>query len=142
MKPTTAEKLLVWLLRIGGLMMLSAIVPMFMPIGWIDQAHRMMGLGPFPPEPVAEYLARLSSGLYAVLGGYQLALSRDLTRYRPMVVFTAVAVAFLTLAGNILGALAGMPWWWVAGDIATALPYCGLLAYLAMRIQPQVRAGD
>ncbi|MFP4354641.1 MAG: hypothetical protein ACLFUJ_05910 [Phycisphaerae bacterium] len=142
MKPATAEKLLVWLLRIGGLMMLSAIVPMFMPVGWIDQAHRMMGLGPFPTEPVAEYLARLSSGLYAVLGGYQLVLSLDVTRYRPLIVFTAAAVAILTLSGNILGALAGMPWWWVVGDIGTALPYCGLLAYLAVRGRPEVSAAD
>jgi hypothetical protein len=113
MKRHHAAKLLAWLLRIGGASMLLALVPMFMPASWIHAAHRALGLGTFPDAPVAEYLARLSSGMYALLGGLLIWLSLDVVRYRGVIVYAAVALAAVTVGANVQARLAGMPWWWV-----------------------------
>ena len=55
-------------LRVGGVICMTALVAVFMPRAWIDWCHQRLGLGPFPVAPVAEYLARSASLLYAALG--------------------------------------------------------------------------
>ena len=48
MKPETAEKLLVWILRAAGVVCTLAIVPMLMPTAWAQGAHAAIGLGNLP----------------------------------------------------------------------------------------------
>ena len=48
MKPDTAEKLLVWILRTAGAVCALAIVPMLMPTAWAQAAHAAIGLGELP----------------------------------------------------------------------------------------------
>ena len=50
MKPETAEKLLVWILRGAGVVCVLAIAPMLMPIAWAQSAHPAIGLGELPGE--------------------------------------------------------------------------------------------
>ncbi len=136
MKRQQAAVLLAWLLRIGGASMLLAVGPMFMPTAWIHAAHRALGLGTFPRAPIAEYLARLSSGMYALLGGLLVCLSVDVVRYRGVILYAALALAAVTIGANVEARLAGMPWWWVLGDGITATGYSVLIVLLLTRTGP------
>ena len=69
MKPETAEKLLVWILRGAGVVCVLAIAPMLMPIAWAQSAHPAIGLGELPGEPIVEYLVRGMSAMCALYGG-------------------------------------------------------------------------
>ncbi|MCA9123694.1 MAG: hypothetical protein H6822_15625 [Planctomycetaceae bacterium] len=106
--------LLVVALRcLGGLDML-AFVAVVMPTAWIEWGHRWCGLGEFPDEPIANYLARSASALYALHGLLVLYMSRDPQRYWPLIRFFArLAVAH----GVVMFAIdwaSEMPLWWTA----------------------------
>ena len=90
MKPETAEKLLVWILRGAGVVCVLAIAPMLMPIAWAQSAHAAIGLGELPGEPVVEYLVRGMSAMCALYGGLLILLANDVHRYRRVI----------TLSGN------------------------------------------
>ena len=65
---TKSDKVLVILLRFGGVIALFALVAVFMPLSWMAATHRWLGLGEMPTGPVVEYLARSLSAFYAFLG--------------------------------------------------------------------------
>ena len=65
---TTADKVLVVLLRCLGVGSLFALVPVVMPFSWMAATHRWLGLGEMPTGPVVEYLARSLSAFYALFG--------------------------------------------------------------------------
>lgn len=127
-----AEKLLKVLLVCAGLACCTAIVPMLMPRGWIAKVHRdWLGMGEFPDQPVAEYLARATSGMYALYGGLLLLLAGRVKRYARLIRYQAVAIAALAVVGAFYG---GMPWYWVVGDVATAGGFCALTLVLQARM--------
>ena len=86
MKPDTAEKLLVWILRTAGAVCALAIVPMLMPTAWAQAAHAAIGLGELPGKPIVVYLVRGMSAMCALYGGLLL-LSGDVHRYRRVITF-------------------------------------------------------
>ena len=96
MKPDTAEKLLVWILRTAGAVCALAIVPMLMPTAWAQAAHAAIGLGELPGKPIVVYLVRGMSAMCALFGGLLLLLAGDVHRYRRVITFQAVAI--LTVA--------------------------------------------
>ena len=55
---TKSDKVLVILLRFGGVIALFAVVAVVMPTSWMAATHRWLGLGEMPTGPVVEYLAR------------------------------------------------------------------------------------
>ncbi len=82
---SAADQTLVVILRIVGLAELFALPFVFVPVSWMGLVHdRVLGLGPFPHQPIAEYLARHLSALYAVHGAMVVAVSLDVPRYRPL----------------------------------------------------------
>ena len=52
------ERILVWLLRLGGAVMLTALVSVVMPFDWMNVIHRQAGLGELPHVPIVGYLGR------------------------------------------------------------------------------------
>ena len=80
MKPETAEKLLVWILRGAGVICALAIAPMLMPIAWAQSGYTAIGLGELPGEPIVEYLVRGMSAMCALYGGLLLLLATDVHR--------------------------------------------------------------
>jgi hypothetical protein len=120
------------LLRLVGAAELAALVFVFAPVGWMDAVHdRALGLGPLPAGRIVEYLARHLSALYAVHGAMILAVSLDLSRYRPLARLLGwchVGLGFL-LAWTDWSA--GFPWAWAAGE-GTLVSACGgLIVYCA-----------
>ena len=104
------------LLRVLGVICVLAVVPLVMPVRWLDAGHRWAGLGAFPAAPIAEYLARSVSALCAFYGGLLLALARDPARFAPVIRYQALAVMLLSAFGIVAGTRAGLPALWVIAD--------------------------
>jgi len=102
MKPETAEKLLVWILRAAGSVCTLAIVPMLMPTAWAQGAHAAIGLGDLPGEPIVEYLVRGMSAMCALYGGLLILLASDVYRYHRVITYQAVAILTAATCGTIL----------------------------------------
>jgi hypothetical protein len=109
----TRLRRLLWV--IGGIDLL-AFGAMSLPRSMLEAAHRGLGLGEFPREAIAEYLARSSSMLYGCCGVLLLFLSRDIVRYAP--VLRCMAVCGWGAAGclMVIDATAGLPWWWLVAE--------------------------
>jgi hypothetical protein len=135
---TTAERLLKLVLIGCGAACMLATAAVFMPRDWMAVAHRWLLLREFPDQPIAEYLARLTSGLYALYGLLVLLMATDVRRYSRLITAQAVATLVLSVASGALGLAGGMPLWWIAGDIATA----SLYAIAVLVLQLAVAAGD
>jgi hypothetical protein len=132
---TLAEKLLKLVLYAAGGACCLAVGPLFMPRAWMAWTHVQLGMGAFPDAPVAEYLARLTSGLYAFYGGLLLLLARDVRRHASIIAYQTVVIALLAVVGAIYG---GMPWFWLAADVVSA---CGTCA-VVLGLQAWIRAED
>jgi hypothetical protein len=136
---TTADKVLVLLLRFVGVTALFALVAVFMPLSWMASIHRWLGLGDMPTAPVVEYLARSVSIFYALFGALCLVMAADLERYRPLVRFLGLALALLSVVFLGVDLAAGMPWWWSASEGSVGVVLGALMFVLA---RPVHRNGD
>jgi hypothetical protein len=112
----TRDRFLTLFLRIVGTVAGSAALCAVMPLRAMDAAHRALGMGPLPSEPIVEYLARSTSGFYALLGALLWALSLDLDRYRPLVLAAGLALILLGLLLLWTDITAGLPWFWQAAE--------------------------
>src|ERR1700739_2809437 len=106
---TKSDKVLVILLRFGGVIALFAVVAVVMPTSWMAATHRWLGLGEMPTGPVVEYLAPSPSLMAALLGALCLVLASDLERYRPLVRFLGAAFALMSPVALGVDLVAGMP---------------------------------
>jgi hypothetical protein len=111
----TADRLLLWLVRFNGAVLLCAAPFALVPFAWMDAIHRdALGLGSLADAPITRYMARSLALLYATCGLCTLLITLDWERYRP----AAPVLAWLHVGfgGAILlvDLDAGMPWWWTA----------------------------
>jgi uncharacterized protein YjeT (DUF2065 family) len=85
---------------------------MLLPVDWMADAHRWLGMGEFPRAPLTDYLIRSVSALYGFYGVLFLLVARDPLHHPRIVRFIGVAhVAF----GVLILAIdwhAGLPAWW------------------------------
>ena len=110
------------------------LIAVVMPDQWMDLGHRALGMGPFPDEPIAEYLARSTSSLSAFYGGLVWALSTDVVRYAPIIRYQAIAMICLSTGGLIVGLVADVPMVWIAIDVAGCWLFCVPTLYLLSRL--------
>jgi len=118
------------LLRATAAVMLLALVALFMPRSWMAWAHEWLGLGKFPDEPIAEYLARLCSALYAAFGGLLLLTSADVWKYERAITYLALAFAGVSAGLAIASLRAGMPVSWLVADPLASGGFCGVTLLL------------
>ena len=120
---TTRERGLVIVLRIWGSISLLAIYAVVQPHAWMAATHAWLGLGEFPEQPIAAYLARSLSAFYAMVGGLVLVFSTDVRRYRAAIVYLAAAVTVLGVALFFVDQRAGLPpsWTWGEGPSVVAI---------------------
>ncbi len=123
------------LLRIVGVITLCALPAVFMPLSWMDDAHRTLGLGPLPEGPVVEYLARSASGLYASLGVLTLLLARDVERFAPLVTWWGVMFIVMGAVLIWIDLKAGLPAYWIWGEGPLLIP----VGLAALWLQRRVR---
>src|SRR5262245_26694610 len=107
-----ASRWLAMWLRLIGVIDLLAVAAVFLPNESLAAIHADLALGSWPDAPIAEYLARSASWMYALCGAMFLYLSGDVVRYRSL-------IRFLSLCGVATGLVligidwsAGMPGWW------------------------------
>lgn len=113
----TADRLLLWLVRLNAAVLLCALPCALLPFSWMDAVHRdWLGLGPLPDAPITRYMARSLSLVYAGHGFVALAVTLDWARYRPLVPLLAWLHVGFGLAMVAIDLDAGLPWWWVAGE--------------------------
>ena len=126
-----------WLKRLlclfGGTCWL-AVFAFVMPRSWMAVTHEWLGMGTLPEKPVVEYLARTTSALCAFYGGLLFVLAMDVHRYAPAITYQAIAMMSLSAVGAILGLRAGMPAWWMIGDVMGCWMFCGAMLWLQKKI--------
>lgn len=113
---SVSYKLLRLLLAVIGGGLMVAMIPVFFPVSVMATLHLWLGLGNFPTQPIAIYLARSTAMLYAVHGALMLVVSFDLQRYWPLVpVFGWLHVVIgLTMFG--IDWTTPMPLYWLVGE--------------------------
>jgi hypothetical protein len=110
------ERIWVWLLRLAGLVMLTALGAVVMPFQWMNVIHQQTGLGDLPNTPIVGYLTRSISLMYALLGALLLFLAGDVRRYLPVVRFLAVAGLVFGVLMLGIDCAVKMPLPWTAGE--------------------------
>jgi len=123
----TRQRLLVALLRLAGIITVSAFPAILLPRDWMAATHVWLGLGAFPDGPIVEYLARSIAALYGFHGVVVLVVSGDPARYKPIVTLIGwINIAF----GLIMIAIdlkVGLPMFWT---LAEGPPIAGLGAVI------------
>ncbi len=114
---SSAERTLIWILRLLGGAMLFALVAIFLPTDTMARINDGLGLEPLHRSPLTEYLTRSLSALYAFLGAQLLYISFDLRRYLPLLTFITRVLVIGGVFMTVLDFWAGMPasWSWTEG---------------------------
>jgi hypothetical protein len=129
------ERILVILLRLDGLIMLSALLPSVMPLAWMKEIHRYLGMGELPDGPIIGYLTRSLAVMYAMHGAVLFFVSWDIRRYLPVVKFLAILSILFGLWLTALDVVEGMPpFWTVCEGPIIFLLYCVVL-WLTVHVQ-------
>jgi hypothetical protein len=131
-----SEKALVALLRIGGVLLLTALAPAVMPFVWMKDIHRLLGMGELPDGPIIGYLTRSLSAMYAFHGALIVFVSLNVRRYLPVVKCLAGLGVVFGLGMLVLDVMVGMPPPWIAGEGPFIVLLCGVLLWLAGRVRP------
>ena len=132
------ERLLVGLLRLGGVVTVCAFFAIVLPTEWMASSHRALGLGEFPRAPVVEYLARSIAALYGFHGVLLLILSSDPRRYRPLLWYVASMNVVFGSMVTVIDVEAGMPAYWTAGEGPPIVAF-GVIIGLLNRSLPAAR---
>ena len=103
-------------LRVMGSVSLLALVAVVMPYSWMNAVHGWLGMGTLPAEPIVGYLARSTSGFYALLGGLAWVVSFDLARHRQVLCYLGAATIVFGAILLAVDLLEGMPLWWSLGE--------------------------
>ena len=131
-EPAFADRTVTLLLRVAGGLNLTALLFAFGPDSLLSWGHEALLGGPFPDAPVAEYLARSASLLYAFHGALLIYAAGDPRRFAGWLrlyggLMAAAGVAFLAV-----DLMADMPAWWAFGEAGTLLAG-GLLVLWLLR---------
>ena len=129
------HRLLVFLLRLGGVITCTAFLAIFLPVEWMAATHEWMGLGEFPRAPVVDYLARSIAALYGFHGVLLLIVARDPVRYRPIVRYVGVLNITFGLLLTGIDVYAGMPAHWTLLEGPPIIAFGVVVLYLSRSLR-------
>lgn len=129
------ERMLALLLRIVGLITVSAVVPTFMPFSWMEATHRWLGMGDLPDATIVHYLTRSTSLLYAAHGAVVVYVSFNVARYLPALRFTAGVLGFCGISLSAIDVWAGMPLFWTVSEGPFLILAAVVLGWLTGRVR-------
>jgi hypothetical protein len=130
-----SEKVLMLLMRLAGILLMTALIPAVMPFGWMKDIHRLLGMGELPEGPIMSYLTRSLSAMYAIHGALVLYLSLGVRRYIPVIQFLAVLGIAFGAGMLALDIVAGMPPSWIAGEGPFIIVLGAVMLWLTRRVQ-------
>jgi hypothetical protein len=133
---SSCERWIALMLRLVGISALMAIPAVVMPNSWILGIHRWLGLGEFPAEPIALYLARSLSGMYALHGALFLCFSFDVQRYLPVIRILAISMLVMGIALVVIDVTSELPVWWIFLEGPFAITFGLLLIGLLRKAKP------
>ena len=111
------QRLQSWLLRLAGTTEILAFIAVVMPRAWMEASHAWLGLGEMPGGPVLMFMIRQASYSYGMHGISLWVLATDVKRFRPLVIFNAVAFLLAAPVFLVVDHTSGMPLWWTVGDV-------------------------
>lgn len=124
-------RLLVFILRVGGVITSTAFLTIFLPPDWMAATHEWLGLGEFPRAPVVDYLARSIAALYGFHGVLLLIIAQDPVRHRPIVVYVGVLNVTFGILMIFIDAYAGMPLHWTLTEGPPIIVFGAIVLYLS-----------
>ena len=130
MTPDVRVRLLVFLLRVGGVITVTAFFAIFLPVDWMASSHQWLGLGEFPRAPVVIYLARSNAAFNGFHGVLLLLVSTDPVKYRTIVSYAAAMNVLFGLIVFGIDLQAGMPAYWTFGEGPPITAFGLVIAFL------------
>jgi hypothetical protein len=127
----SSHRLLVLLLRFGGVVTSAGFLAILLPVEWMAATHQWLGLGEFPRAPIVDYLARSSAALYGFHGVLLLIVAGNPARHRPIVRYLGVVNVLFGLLMTIIDIQAGMPVWWTLAEGPPTAGFGALVLYLS-----------
>ena len=127
------ERLLVWLLRLAGAVEILAFIAVVMPRSWMEVSHASLGLGEMSHGPLLIFMIRQASYTYGVHGLSLWLIATDVERFRPFIVFNAIAFLIAAPVFFLIDFTSGMPWWWTVSDPASCGLFGAALLFLSGR---------
>ncbi|QDT16958.1 hypothetical protein [Alienimonas californiensis] len=124
------DRIVSLLLRAAGCLNLTALLFAFGPRRWLEEGHEALLGGPFPEEPIAEYLARSASLLYAFHGGLLIYAAGDLRKFAGWLRLYGGLMIVAGPAFTTVDLFSGMPAWWAWGEGATLVVGGALVLWL------------
>ena len=104
------------LVTIGGCILASAAVPIFFSPSLMATIHQGLGLGEFPQQPIAVYLAKSTALMYAMHGSVMLYVAVNFARYKHLVPLLGWLHVALGATLVYIDCVAPMPWWWLSSE--------------------------
>ena len=127
------ERILVWLLRLAGAVEILAFIAVVMPRSWMEISHAWIGLGEMPDGPLLMFMIRQASYTYGMHGLSLWLIATDVDRFRPFIVFNAIAFLVAAPVFFLIDFTSGMPWWWALSDPASCAVFGAALLFLSRR---------
>ncbi|MFC1494039.1 hypothetical protein ACFL6W_02055 [Thermodesulfobacteriota bacterium] len=112
MKRNTMEISLKIILRISGIMLITAFGAVLLPYDTMARIHQQIGLGNLPNAPILDYLARSVSLFYAMHGVIAIYISFNLMRYLQILKLLCYLGFLFGIALFIIDIKAPMPAYW------------------------------
>ena len=129
-----ARRALVVLLRLAGVVTVTAFLAMLLPVEWMASAHQWLGMGEFPRAPVVDYLARSIAALYGFHGVLLLLISTDPERYVRIVRYVGWMNIVFGVMMVTIDLQAGLPGWWTLAEGPPIAAFGVVVLYLSRRL--------
>lgn len=134
----TRHRWLISALRLIGLLDMFAVIAVFAPRSWIEASHQLVGMGTFPHEPIAGYLARCTSIWYSTYGLLLWFVSFDVQKYARLISCVAGVMFVQGLIVMGIDYAERMPVWWTALEG----PCCSGLGAILLLLQRATEKQD
>lgn len=134
-----SPKLQCFILRALALVSFIALPAIFVPRLAVEKFSVLMGFGKPPPMPLLIYMTSGASCVYVAQGLLMWFMSRDVVRYRPLIVFCGWAYLAFGPLFLWIDLSAGMPAFQVAADSLSCLFAGGALlasCYYGGKVRP------
>jgi hypothetical protein len=132
------RRLQAWVLRLVGTVEMLAFGAVVLPRTWMEAGRGWLGLPELPPGAVFDSVMRQVSFTYGLHGVGMWLIASDVSRYRPLVILTAIGYLLAGPVFLLIDLTAGMPWFWMVGNGGS----CLLIGVLLLGLLGAERAGD